>query len=50
MTLSAELSPAPFGRLLTAMITPFDANGAVDLELAGRLALHLVEELSLIHI
>ena len=44
MTLSAELSPAPFGRLLTAMITPFDANGAVDLELAGRLALHLVEE------
>ncbi|MAN18295.1 MAG: 4-hydroxy-tetrahydrodipicolinate synthase, partial [Synechococcus sp. EAC657] len=44
MSIAAELSPTPFGRLLTAMVTPFDANGAVDLELAGRLALHLVEE------
>jgi len=44
MSIAAEPSPTPFGRLLTAMVTPFDANGAVDLELAGRLALHLVEE------
>ncbi|MBC8092533.1 MAG: dihydrodipicolinate synthase family protein, partial [Pseudonocardia sp.] len=31
----------PFGRVLTAMLTPFDANGRLDLgtaeELAGRL-------------
>ena len=44
MSLSAELSPTPFGRLLTAMVTPFDAEGRVDLALAGRLARHLVEE------
>ncbi|QNI72167.1 4-hydroxy-tetrahydrodipicolinate synthase [Synechococcus sp. NOUM97013] len=44
MSIAAELSPTPFGRLLTAMVTPFDAQGAVDLALAGRLARHLVEE------
>ena len=44
MSLSATLSPAPFGRVVTAMVTPFDASGAVDLELAGRLARHLVEQ------
>ena len=38
MSSAAELSPTPFGRLLTAMITPFDADGCVDLALAGRLA------------
>lgn len=32
----------PFGRVLTAMVTPFAADGSVDLELAGRLADHLV--------
>jgi 4-hydroxy-tetrahydrodipicolinate synthase len=36
------LSRAPFGRVLTAMVTPFRADGAVDLELAARLAEHLV--------
>ncbi len=35
-------SPAPFGRVITAMVTPFDADGALDLELAARLASHLV--------
>jgi 4-hydroxy-tetrahydrodipicolinate synthase len=44
MSTAAELSPTPFGRLLTAMVTPFDAEGCVDLALAGRLARHLVEE------
>ncbi|HGY5535306.1 MAG TPA: 4-hydroxy-tetrahydrodipicolinate synthase, partial [Prochlorococcus sp.] len=34
----------PFGRLLTAMVTPFDGDGRVDLALAGRLARHLVDE------
>ena len=33
---------APFGRVVTAMVTPFGADGAVDLELAARLADHLV--------
>ena len=35
--------PASLGRLLTAMVTPFDATGAVDLDLAARLARALVE-------
>ena len=33
----------PFGRVLTAMVTPFGADGSVDLDLAARLAVHLVE-------
>ncbi|TKA04612.1 4-hydroxy-tetrahydrodipicolinate synthase [Actinacidiphila oryziradicis] len=33
----------PFGRVLTAMVTPFAADGALDLEGAQRLAAHLVE-------
>jgi len=38
------LSPqVPFGRVLTAMVTPFAADGSVDLDLAARLAVHLVE-------
>ncbi len=44
MSFLAELSPTPFGRLLTAMVTPFDEMGNVDLALAGRLARHLVDE------
>lgn len=32
----------PFGRVITAMVTPFDAEGAVDLDQAARLADHLV--------
>ncbi len=44
MSSSAHLSPTPFGRLLTAMVTPFAADGSVDLALAGRLAQHLIQE------
>jgi 4-hydroxy-tetrahydrodipicolinate synthase len=33
----------PFGAMLTAMVTPFDADGAVDLPAAQRLAVHLVD-------
>ncbi|MFC7527121.1 4-hydroxy-tetrahydrodipicolinate synthase [Actinoplanes sp. GCM10030250] len=36
--------PRPFGRLLTAMVTPFTADGSLDLEGAARLAAHLVDE------
>jgi 4-hydroxy-tetrahydrodipicolinate synthase len=32
----------PFGRVITAMVTPFDRHGAVDLEQAARLAEHLI--------
>lgn len=32
----------PFGRVLTAMVTPFDAEGALDLDGAVELAQHLV--------
>lgn len=33
----------PFGRILTAMVTPFTAAGALDLDGAQRLAVHLVD-------
>jgi len=37
-------SPArPFGAVLTAMVTPMDASGAVDLDAAARLARHLAD-------
>jgi len=35
----------PFGRLLTAMVTPFAADGSVDLAAASDLARHLVDDL-----
>jgi 4-hydroxy-tetrahydrodipicolinate synthase len=35
---------APFGRMLTAMVTPMTADGAVDYDGAARLAAHLVDE------
>ncbi|MGY4721392.1 4-hydroxy-tetrahydrodipicolinate synthase [Naumannella cuiyingiana] len=35
-----------FGRLLTAMVTPFDAAGKVDHEAAGRVARWLIDEQS----
>ncbi|MCP9834394.1 MULTISPECIES: 4-hydroxy-tetrahydrodipicolinate synthase [unclassified Cyanobium] len=41
---TAPSPEAPFGRLLTAMVTPFQPDGAVDLELAARLADHLVSQ------
>ncbi|MBV9143962.1 MAG: 4-hydroxy-tetrahydrodipicolinate synthase [Pseudonocardiales bacterium] len=36
-------SVQPFGRVLTAMVTPFAADGALDLDTAGKLAHQLVE-------
>ena len=44
MSKSALLSPAPFGRILTAMVTPFDENGQVDYGLAADLANYLVDQ------
>lgn len=41
MSAAATTTPL-FGRVITAMVTPFDAEGAVDLEQAARLADHLV--------
>ncbi|MFF1479839.1 4-hydroxy-tetrahydrodipicolinate synthase [Streptomyces sp. NPDC058301] len=37
-------TPRPFGRALCAMITPFTADGGLDLDAARRLAAHLVAE------
>src|SRR3954468_3813275 len=34
---------APFGRVLTAMVTPMSSDGAVDYDAAQRLASHLVD-------
>ena len=44
MIKSALLSPAPFGRMLTAMVTPFDEDGKVDYGLAADLANYLVDQ------
>lgn len=35
--------PAPFGTVLTAMVTPFGSDGYVDLKAVARVAEHLVE-------
>jgi 4-hydroxy-tetrahydrodipicolinate synthase len=35
---------APFGRMLTAMVTPFTSEGALDVDAAQRLAAHLVDQ------
>lgn len=44
MTMAHPTSPSrPFGTMLTAMVTPFTADGAVDLEAAVSLATHLVD-------
>jgi 4-hydroxy-tetrahydrodipicolinate synthase len=37
------LPPAPFGRVLTAMVTPFTADGDLDVDGAQRLASYLIE-------
>ncbi|MEV4122194.1 4-hydroxy-tetrahydrodipicolinate synthase [Micromonospora sp. NPDC049645] len=44
--LDAAARPAsrPFGRLITAMVTPFTPDGSLDLDGAARLASHLVDE------
>ena len=41
----ADMSTRPFGRLLTAMVTPFAADGSVDLDAAAGLASYLVDEM-----
>jgi 4-hydroxy-tetrahydrodipicolinate synthase len=42
---SAWLPDAPFGRMMTAMITPMTSDGAVDYDGAARLAEHLVGDM-----
>jgi 4-hydroxy-tetrahydrodipicolinate synthase len=45
MTASPSAAPArPFGRVLVAMVTPFTASGALDLNAAQALASRLVEQ------
>jgi 4-hydroxy-tetrahydrodipicolinate synthase len=44
MTQAHALPPAPFGRVLTAMVTPFAADGTLDLDRAAALAARLVDE------
>jgi 4-hydroxy-tetrahydrodipicolinate synthase len=41
----AGMSTPPFGRVLTAMVTPFAADGSVDLDAAAGLASYLVDEM-----
>lgn len=41
---SGAITMPHFGRVLSALVTPFDASGAVDLDVAQRLARHLVAE------
>jgi 4-hydroxy-tetrahydrodipicolinate synthase len=43
MTLAAD-ARRPFGRLLTAMVTPMRADGSLDTDGAGQLASYLVDE------
>ena len=38
-----SLPASPFGRVLTAMVTPFKADGSVDLDGAARVATHLAD-------
>jgi 4-hydroxy-tetrahydrodipicolinate synthase len=35
--------PAPFGRMITAMVTPFDKDGAIDWDGVAKLAQHLAD-------
>jgi 4-hydroxy-tetrahydrodipicolinate synthase len=41
----ASTPQRPFGRMLTAMVTPFTADGALDTAAAARLATELVDDL-----
>lgn len=43
MTSPLASPAAPFGRVLTAMVTPFTADGEVDLDAVQRLATYLVD-------
>ncbi|MEV8512913.1 4-hydroxy-tetrahydrodipicolinate synthase [Dactylosporangium sp. NPDC051484] len=44
MTRSGSVPGRPFGRLLSAMVTPFRSDGSLDVDGAARLAAHLVDE------
>ena len=44
MTQDVTDARRPFGRLLTAMVTPFRPDGSLDVDGAGRLASYLVDE------
>jgi len=44
MNKSALLSPAPFGRLLTAMVTPVNDEGKAEYGHAADLANYLVDQ------
>ncbi|MBB4918203.1 4-hydroxy-tetrahydrodipicolinate synthase [Streptosporangium saharense] len=44
MAAPTRTSDAPFGRMLTAMVTPFTTDGSVDYEGVRRLAAYLVDE------
>lgn len=44
MTSPFATARAPFGRVLTAMVTPFTQDGALDLDAAQKLAAHLVDQ------
>ncbi len=44
MTRTGSEPGRPFGRLLTAMVTPFHPDGSLDTEGAARLATHLVDD------
>jgi 4-hydroxy-tetrahydrodipicolinate synthase len=43
--MSVSPTGPPFGRLLTAMVTPFGVDGSVDMDAAARLASYLVDDL-----
>ena len=42
-TAPSPAAAAAFGRVLTAMVTPFRADGGLDLDAAQRVATHLVD-------
>ncbi|MFI5907313.1 4-hydroxy-tetrahydrodipicolinate synthase [Dactylosporangium sp. NPDC051541] len=44
MTRTGSVPGRPFGRLLSAMVTPFRPDGSLDADGAARLAAHLVDE------
>lgn len=44
MTSPLATEAAPFGRVLTAMVTPFTVDGELDLEAAQRVATHLIDQ------
>jgi len=44
VTTDPAARPRPFGRVLTAMVTPLDSEAAVDLDVAAALASYLVDE------